>query len=57
VEDLDVDGRIILKWISKEKVVDWINLVKSRKMWGQFVKIIMSLQDLLRIQNHEDIFF
>jgi hypothetical protein len=30
LEDLYVDGRIILKWILKNRVVDWIHLIEGR---------------------------
>ena len=40
LEDLDVDGRIILKYILKEfyGCVDWIDLVQNRGKWQAFVK-------------------
>jgi hypothetical protein len=40
LEDLDVDGRIILKCILKELCgcVDWIDLVLNRGKWRAFVK-------------------
>jgi hypothetical protein len=30
LEDIDVDGRIILKWILKKYGVDWIQLAQDR---------------------------
>jgi hypothetical protein len=40
LEDLDVDGRIILKCILKELYgcVDWIDLAQNRGKWRGFVK-------------------
>jgi len=39
LEDIDVDGRIILKWILKKYGVDWIQLAQDRVQWWVLVNI------------------
>ena len=46
LEDPDVDGRIILRWIfSKWDVgaMDWIELAQDRDRWQAFVNAVMNL--------------
>jgi hypothetical protein len=38
-----VNGRIILKWISKKYRVDWIHLAEYRAQWQALVKAVMTL--------------
>ena len=45
LEDPDVDGRIILKWISEMWVewgIDWIDLTQDRERWRAVVSGIMN---------------
>ena len=46
LEDVDVDGRIILKWISRkwDWGMDWIDLVQDRERWLALVNAIMNLR-------------
>jgi hypothetical protein len=45
LEDLDVNGRIILKWIlEKEGGKLWIHLAQNRDQWRALVNTIMSLR-------------
>jgi hypothetical protein len=46
LKDLDVDGRIILKWIFERLNggMDWINLAQDRDMWRGLVKAVMNLR-------------
>jgi hypothetical protein len=46
LEDLGVDGRIILKWILKtcEGVMDWIDLADGRHRWLALVNAVMNLR-------------
>jgi hypothetical protein len=44
--DLAVDGKVILKWILKEKCcenVDWIDLSQDRDHWGAFSNTAINL--------------
>jgi hypothetical protein len=43
LEELCVDGRIILKWISKtwNGVMDWIGLARDRGRWWAVVNAVM----------------
>jgi hypothetical protein len=45
LEDLGVDGRIILKWILKEvgwEGVDWIDMAQDRDRWRAVVSAVMN---------------
>jgi len=42
LEDLGVDGRIILKWIFKKW--DWIALAQDRDRWRTLVNALMNLR-------------
>jgi hypothetical protein len=44
LEELSIDGRIILKW-KWGGGVDWIRLVQDRVWWWDFVKRVKDLQD------------
>jgi hypothetical protein len=45
LEDPGVDGRIILKWISKkwDGGMDWIELAQDWDRWRSFVNAVMNL--------------
>jgi hypothetical protein len=44
LEDLGVDGRIILKWIFRKwnESVDWIDLVQNSDRWRAVVNAVMN---------------
>jgi hypothetical protein len=46
MEDLDVDGRIILKWIFREwdAGIDWIDLAQDRDRWRALVNAVINLR-------------
>jgi hypothetical protein len=47
LEDLGVDGRIILRWILKKsvgRVWTWIDLVQDRDKWRPVVNAVMNLR-------------
>jgi hypothetical protein len=46
LEDLGLDGRIILKWILKKWVggMDWIDLAQDRDRWRALVNAVMNLR-------------
>jgi hypothetical protein len=41
LEDMHVDGSIILKWIFGKEGVDWIHVVHNRDWWMAFVIKVM----------------
>jgi hypothetical protein len=45
LEDLGVDGRIILKWIFErlEGGMDWIDLAQDRDRWQALVNTVVNL--------------
>ena len=47
VEEIGVDGRIILNWILKEfgfGGMEWIDLTRDRDRWRAFVNAVMNLR-------------
>ena len=47
LEDIGIDGRIILKWIFRNwdgEGVDWIDLAWDRNKWVAVVKALMNFQ-------------
>ena len=48
LEDPDVDGRIILKWILEKSDggMDWIDLAQDRDRWRTLVNAVMNLRVL-----------
>jgi hypothetical protein len=47
LEDPDVDGRIILKWIFKKwggGDMDWIDMAEDRDRWRAVVSAVMNLR-------------
>ena len=52
-DDLDVDGRIILKGILKkwDRCVNWIDLTEDRDRWWAVVNAVMSLRVTQNVGN------
>jgi hypothetical protein len=47
LEDPDIDGRIILKWIFKKwdwGGMDWIDMAQDRDRWRAVVSAVMNLR-------------
>jgi len=46
LEDLGIDGKIILKYILKkwDGAMDWIDLAQDRDRWWALVKVVMNFQ-------------
>jgi hypothetical protein len=46
LEDLGLDGRLLLKWIFKHwnGSIDWIDLAQDRNRWRSVVKVAMKLR-------------
>jgi hypothetical protein len=47
LEDPDIDGRIILKWIFKKwdgEGMDWIDMAQDRDRWRALVNAVMNLR-------------
>jgi hypothetical protein len=42
--ELYIDERILLKWISEEEGVDWINLLRGMKRWRSPANKLMNFQ-------------
>jgi hypothetical protein len=47
-EDLDVDGRIILRWIFKkwDEGMDWVGVAQDRDRWRALVNAVMNFRVL-----------
>jgi hypothetical protein len=45
LEDLDIDGKIILKWILEKQIwnVDWIHFTHNRDWWQDLVNAVTNL--------------
>jgi hypothetical protein len=46
LEDLGVDGRIILRWVFRklDEGMDWNDLVQDRDRWRSLVNVVMNLR-------------
>jgi hypothetical protein len=44
LEDPDIDGRIILRWIFRSGGMDWIDLALDRDRWHALVNAVMNLR-------------
>jgi hypothetical protein len=44
LEDLDIDGKIILEWIVGKEVVDWMYLPQDSDQWRGVVNTVMNLR-------------
>jgi hypothetical protein len=53
LEDLGIDGRIVVKWIFKikDEGVVWIDLAKDRVKWRTVVNTTMNLRIQWRTQD------
>jgi hypothetical protein len=45
LEDVSIDGRMIIKYILKSERVNWIHVAQYRGKWLAPVTTIMDLQD------------
>jgi len=47
LEDSDIDGRIILRWIFRKwdggRGIDWVDLAEDRDRWRAVVNAVMNL--------------
>jgi hypothetical protein len=47
LEDMGVDGKIILEWILREtgrEILDWIQLAQDRDQWRAVLNTVMKLR-------------
>ena len=46
LKDVDVDGRIVLKWVldKRDGGMDWIDLTQDRDKWRALVNAVMNSQ-------------
>ena len=48
LEDLEVDGRITLRWLLKTEGADWIYLAGDGDTWQALFNTVMNLWDSLK---------
>jgi hypothetical protein len=48
LEDISVDGRIILRWIFRkwDGGMDWIDLARDRDRWWAFVNAVIKVPEI-----------
>ena len=53
LQDLDVDGRVVLKWIFKKSngVMGWIYLAQDRDRWQALVNAVMNFRFPYNVGN------
>jgi hypothetical protein len=53
-ENIVVDGRIILEWILRKQVFDWIHLVQDKDQWRAVMNTIMKSPVPQKVSNFFD---
>jgi hypothetical protein len=54
LEELGLDGRIILKWMFREiccEGVDWMRMVQDRQKWRAVVNAVMEIRFTQKVGN------
>ena len=51
LEDLGLDGRIILKWNMGWGVMDWIDVAQIRDRWRAVVNVVMNFSVSIKCGN------